>query len=133
MEQLQQGIALTSLPQTFRDAVVLTNNLLLQYLWIHSLCIIQDVADKSDWERECSTVSDIHNGSSVNIAASAVLDSYGFPCAVQRWDGGTNPAWSGLKALRESQSLKPLLTNVAGYCKNDFSLHELFTSLSKNI
>ncbi|KAH7370060.1 hypothetical protein BKA65DRAFT_386907, partial [Rhexocercosporidium sp. MPI-PUGE-AT-0058] len=39
-----------TLPATFRDAVVITRLLGVKYLWIDSLCIIQD--QLSDWEHE---------------------------------------------------------------------------------
>ena len=37
-----KGIHFEDLPKTFRDAIVLTRRLGVQYLWIDSLCIIQD-------------------------------------------------------------------------------------------
>lgn len=40
------------LPATFKDAVLVCRNLGIQYLWIDSLCIIQD--DHGDWEREAA-------------------------------------------------------------------------------
>ncbi|KAF2187614.1 hypothetical protein K469DRAFT_770857 [Zopfia rhizophila CBS 207.26] len=36
--------------QTWHDAVFVTRRLGIRYLWVHSLCIIQD--DEFDWERE---------------------------------------------------------------------------------
>jgi hypothetical protein len=46
----QRALSLASLPRTFRDAVTLTRRLNFRYLWIDSLCIIQD--DSDDWARE---------------------------------------------------------------------------------
>lgn len=37
-----EGISWDSLPQTYRDALIVTGELGLRYLWIDSLCIIQD-------------------------------------------------------------------------------------------
>jgi hypothetical protein len=42
-----EGIKLSVLPKTFRDAVTVTRSLGLRYLWIDSLCIRQD--DKEHW------------------------------------------------------------------------------------
>ena len=39
-EALRASIAVSDLPETFRDAVFLTRSLGLRYLWIDSLCII---------------------------------------------------------------------------------------------
>jgi hypothetical protein len=48
------GIPLSSLPKTFLDAIVVTKALGLRYLWIDSLCIIQD--DEDDWLAESKTM-----------------------------------------------------------------------------
>lgn len=39
LEERLQGIPLTLLPQTFREAIHLTRKFQIQYLWIDSLCI----------------------------------------------------------------------------------------------
>ncbi|PVH98226.1 HET-domain-containing protein, partial [Periconia macrospinosa] len=66
-----------SLPLTFRDAIAVTQNLGLRYLWIDSLCIIQ--GDQEDFEEECSRMHLIYLGSYVMIAASDAKDgSEGF-------------------------------------------------------
>ncbi|KAK1502880.1 hypothetical protein CTAM01_04869 [Colletotrichum tamarilloi] len=39
---------MTSLSKTFQDAVLVTRRLGIKYIWIDSLCIIQD--SKLDWE-----------------------------------------------------------------------------------
>lgn len=44
----QESIPLETLPKTFREAVQVCRKLDIPYLWIDSLCIIQD--SKSDWE-----------------------------------------------------------------------------------
>ena len=71
----QQDIPIVSLPQTFADAVLLTNILGLGYLWIDSLCIIQD--STLDWELESSTMCSVYRGSTLNIVASASVDCNG--------------------------------------------------------
>ncbi len=73
--QCQQDIPIASLPQTFADAIQLTNALGLSYLWIDSLCIIQD--STLDWEVESTTMCDVYRGSTINIAASASVDCNG--------------------------------------------------------
>ena len=57
-----------ALPQTFRDAIMITKTLGLNYLWIDSLCIIQD--DKLDWQREASRMALIYENAQFAIAAS---------------------------------------------------------------
>jgi len=67
-EALQRGIRVTELPKTFYDAVVVTRNLGVQYLWIDSLCIIQD--DAEDWEKESTLMEQVYSSAYVTIAAS---------------------------------------------------------------
>jgi hypothetical protein len=38
----KQCMSLREIPETFRDAILMTRKLDVQYLWIDSLCIIQD-------------------------------------------------------------------------------------------
>jgi cytochrome c553 len=71
------GIDIDDLPQTFRDSVTLTKELGLRYLWIDSLCIIQDDAD--DWAREAMQMAHVYrNAHLVLNAANSDSDSKGF-------------------------------------------------------
>lgn len=72
------GIEWNSLPQTFKDAVLVTRALEVPYLWIDSLCIIQDDGG-SDFHAEAAKMSDIYRDSILTIAAScSASDSAGF-------------------------------------------------------
>ncbi|KAL1616620.1 hypothetical protein SLS56_011341 [Neofusicoccum ribis] len=62
------GIPLTSLPATFQDAVRVTCELGLRYLWIDALCIVQDNA--SDWRREAAAMGPVYSYARVVLAAS---------------------------------------------------------------
>jgi len=68
-----------SLTNTFIDAIEIALAVGFQYLWIDSLCIIQD--DKEDWETEAARMASVYGGSSLNIAAASAEDgTYGcFP------------------------------------------------------
>lgn len=83
VEEFKQGIVIASLPKTFRDAVGLTRALGLSYLWIDSLCIIQD--SRADWARECERMSQVYAGSFINIAADASSDSSGGLFRTRSW------------------------------------------------
>ncbi|KFY35566.1 hypothetical protein V494_05800 [Pseudogymnoascus sp. VKM F-4513 (FW-928)] len=61
------GIALDEFPKTFRDAINITRGLGLRYLWIDSLCIIQDSCE--DWILEVSRMADIFLNSYITLAA----------------------------------------------------------------
>jgi Heterokaryon incompatibility protein (HET) len=56
----------SQLPGNFQDAVAVTRMLGLQYLWIDSLCILQDSAD--DWEVECANMANIYKNAEVTIS-----------------------------------------------------------------
>ncbi|KAJ9131821.1 Heterokaryon incompatibility protein [Pleurostoma richardsiae] len=75
MFDFRHRIALTDLPATFRDAVGITRRLGVRYLWIDSLCILQDKDDLSDWLVEASLMNKVYSHSYCNISASAALDS----------------------------------------------------------
>jgi Heterokaryon incompatibility protein (HET) len=50
--QLQKEITLDVLPKTIRDAISVTRALQIPYIWVDSLCIVQD--DFRDWEVEAA-------------------------------------------------------------------------------
>ncbi|KAF4948633.1 hypothetical protein FGADI_9537 [Fusarium gaditjirri] len=68
-DEFQNRILYNSLPKTFQDAVTATRALGLRYLWIDSLCIIQD--SKQDWEIQCTEMQRIYRNSFVTIAGPA--------------------------------------------------------------
>ncbi|KAL8910062.1 MAG: hypothetical protein Q9171_004616 [Xanthocarpia ochracea] len=60
-------IPLEDLPQTFRDAICVTRNLGYRYLWIDSLCIVQD--DPKDWDTVSRDIASIYSNCVLTIAA----------------------------------------------------------------
>ncbi|KAL8881084.1 MAG: hypothetical protein Q9198_001640 [Flavoplaca austrocitrina] len=68
-------INFNELPQTFKDAVNTTRRLGIPYLWIDSLCIIQDSPD--DWAKEASRMADVYAGALCTLAAVSSQDSRG--------------------------------------------------------
>ncbi|KAF9696992.1 hypothetical protein EKO04_004762 [Ascochyta lentis] len=73
--QYQIGIPLAELPPTFKDAISFTYRLGIKYLWIDSLCILQDSLD--DWLHEGSKMSRIYQNAHVTLAAVLSADSSG--------------------------------------------------------
>lgn len=61
------------IPPTFMDAIKLAMALNIGYLWIDSLCILQD--DLKDWEVESSKMADIYQYASVTLAATTASSS----------------------------------------------------------
>lgn len=83
------GIPWNMLPKTFTDAITFTRNMGIRYIWIDSLCIIQDSAD--DWANQSAVMCEIYTGSYLNLAATAAADSRG-----------------GLFAERDERLIQPL-------------------------
>jgi hypothetical protein len=70
---LCKRIPVSTLPQTFRDAIAITRRLGVRYIWIDSLCIIQD--SETDWQEQAALMSSIYSTSFCNIAAAHASDS----------------------------------------------------------
>lgn len=76
-DSFEQGFSYLDIPQTLQDAITVTRSLALDYIWIDTMCIIQD--DPSDVENEPRRMSEYYSGSTVTIcAASASKCSEGF-------------------------------------------------------
>lgn len=63
------------LPQTFQDAVAFTRKIGVRYLWIDSLCIVQD--DQLDWRREAAKMASVYQGATLVISAAKSDGAYG--------------------------------------------------------
>jgi hypothetical protein len=68
-----EHMSLSQLPKTFQDAVKITRELGLQYLWIDSLCIVQ--GKNGDWEQQARKMEQVFNFAYCTIAATAAASS----------------------------------------------------------
>ncbi|KAI0100080.1 heterokaryon incompatibility protein-domain-containing protein [Nemania sp. FL0031] len=66
---MMTGIECTDLPSVISDAIRITDMLGFRYIWVDSLCIIQD--DLRDWEEESARMCAIYEGAYLTIAASS--------------------------------------------------------------
>jgi hypothetical protein len=62
------------LPLIFQDPIIITRKLGCQYLWIDSLCIIQD--SREDWRKESANMSQIYKPCFLTISAEEALKSH---------------------------------------------------------
>ncbi|KAF2491165.1 HET-domain-containing protein, partial [Lophium mytilinum] len=62
-------------PRNFQDAIAITRRLGLRYIWIDSVCIIQD--DIHDWEVESADMANVYRYAYLTIAATSSADSTG--------------------------------------------------------
>jgi len=61
-------VSAEQLSKTFREAIHATRKLGYRYIWIDSLCIIQD--DGDDWTKEAETMCDVYQCATLTIAAA---------------------------------------------------------------
>ncbi|KAE8347136.1 heterokaryon incompatibility protein-domain-containing protein [Aspergillus arachidicola] len=69
LSRFQQHIERKTLPLTFQHAIHVTRQLGVKYLWIDSLCIVQD--DSEDWREQCPRMAEIYHNAYITLAASA--------------------------------------------------------------
>ena len=75
LEDRMKDIPFNTLSCLFQDAVTVTRKIGIRYLWIDSLCIIQD--SRQDWERESAAMGQVYEYAEVTI--SAVKSENGAP------------------------------------------------------
>jgi hypothetical protein len=70
LDSFCDGISVADLPKIFQEAVFASRQLGVHYLWIDSLCIMQDKHDLTDWKHEASLMSKVYSHSHCNLSAS---------------------------------------------------------------
>ncbi|KAJ5949092.1 hypothetical protein N7454_000676 [Penicillium verhagenii] len=73
IRQRKKAIDFDSLPRTIQDSIRVTKVLGFRYIWIDSLCIIQD--DRDDWERQALNMASIFQNAQVTIIAARANSS----------------------------------------------------------
>jgi hypothetical protein len=76
LEDNEKEILWSSLPKTFRDAILVTMLLGKEHIWIDSICIIQPDNDDyyDDWRIESAKMSEIYQNSFLTIMATMARD-----------------------------------------------------------
>jgi hypothetical protein len=72
LNAMRSEVKIQSLTKTFKDFIVLTQDLGIRYAWIDSLCIIQN--SREDFEIECAQMCDVYSQAYCTIAASDAND-----------------------------------------------------------
>ncbi len=65
---MAKGFHINQAPKTFRHAILLIHCLGIRFLWIDSLCIIQN--DVTDWQLEGSRIAQVYGYTSLTISAT---------------------------------------------------------------
>lgn len=68
VEELSKAIPWNHLSKTFQEAIWLTQSLGIRYLWIDSLCIMQD--DLQDWREQSAVMGEVYGNSYLAVAAT---------------------------------------------------------------
>jgi len=68
IESMMKGIPASQLSHTIQDAIWVTKNLGLEFIWVDSLCIIQN--STQDWSSEALRMSDVYRNCFFSIAAA---------------------------------------------------------------
>ena len=73
-QERKHGFDRDALPIAFQDAAAMAWSLDIHYIWIDTLCIIQD--DAADWEDQAAKMGQIFEGAAITLAASLSPDPY---------------------------------------------------------
>lgn len=76
LTELSSWRPVTILPQLCREAGDVARLLGVRYLWIDSLCIIQDGDKMSDWRHESTLMDRVYSAAFCNISASMAPDTH---------------------------------------------------------
>ncbi|KAK3306275.1 uncharacterized protein B0T15DRAFT_395021, partial [Chaetomium strumarium] len=66
---LATGVPVGSLPRLMRDAIFISLELGIRYLWVDLLCIYQGKDDITDWQREAALMDRVYANTFCNISA----------------------------------------------------------------
>ena len=110
LDTLLQDIPFEKLSKTFHDAIVATRRLGFQYIWIDSLCILQD--DDDDWVSEAAHMGSIYSGCFLNLVAADAPDGAA-GCFFER-----DPAVKFQLRDTKKGNLYPCLPNTSEYLAN---------------
>lgn len=73
LDKYRHKIPWQELPSTISDAIKLCYRLGFQYLWVDSLCIVQN--DEQDWLREASNMAGVYSKSALTLAVPLCDDA----------------------------------------------------------
>ncbi|KAL8754029.1 MAG: hypothetical protein Q9199_004626 [Rusavskia elegans] len=72
-DRFEEGVFLKNLPRTFREAIEVADWFAVPWLWIDSLCIIQD--SSLDWQYEALQMHSVYRQGYLNISADCAVDA----------------------------------------------------------
>jgi hypothetical protein len=105
-----RGVSMAVLPRAIREAIIVCGWLNIQYIWIDSLCILQDSED--DWQREALKMETVYSMSKLTIMPHpprlATADSW-----ISTWNTSSNSS-------RQIQRAKTFRIRAHKPCRTGF-------------
>ncbi|KAL8369579.1 hypothetical protein RB595_000079 [Gaeumannomyces hyphopodioides] len=144
LDAKKRAMPLDELPPSFRDAVIITRQLGMQYLWIDALCIIQDSMDV-DWPKEAAKMGHYYTHSIMTVSATNAENSTQGILQrreplfepVKLWLRSETLGWEGDVYLREddntnaARSESPYFLDNRGWCLQEKCLPPRTLTYSK--
>lgn len=131
LKAYQDALPMHDLPRNFLDAIRLTREIGLRYLWIDAMCIIQDSIE--DWTAEAARMASVYSNARVTISA---LDSpgstHGFlvPRSHKRVNLGQGFVFSE-HPLDYYQAIEGGLLNTRGWCMQEWALSKFMLYIGR--
>jgi hypothetical protein len=116
IDEMQGGIKTSTLPATFQDAIAITKCLGVRFLWIDSLCIIQD--SKEDWRKEAANMPEIYRNSYVTLAAGVTKDCHSGIFVERAWVAASKPCQLPVRGGKRAGVYVDLPMNCSGGVDN---------------
>ncbi|KAL3425070.1 hypothetical protein PVAG01_04351 [Phlyctema vagabunda] len=69
IQRRSQAFDCAELPATIQDSIVLVYHLGIEYMWIDTLCIVQD--DNQDWQHEAALMHEVYGNARFTLCASS--------------------------------------------------------------
>ncbi|VUC30194.1 unnamed protein product [Clonostachys rosea] len=92
------GLPWEEIPRTFQDVFKIASWFGWNWLWIDSLCIVQD--SKRDWEQEAAMMDKVYQNAQINISADSGEDNRA-GCFVHQQQNATTPLEFASKTAAE--------------------------------
>ncbi|KAH8601534.1 heterokaryon incompatibility protein-domain-containing protein [Bisporella sp. PMI_857] len=110
----KQRLRRAKLPRTFKHFFEIAKRLNVRFVWVDSLCIIQDSED--DWQRETARMGQIYSGAICTIAAESAKD-----CQGGIWlESKTRKTETKNKVIYETITQEENLRNYISVCDQRF-------------
>lgn len=118
LQYRSQSFASSELPTTIRDSITLMYRLGIEYIWVDTICIIQD--DSEDWKQESARMHEVYGNACFTLCLC--LSSKATECILRKreaWTLATTPCRLGDRwltnlnmSLNEVRSLSPIASRA---------------------